>query len=155
MTTTEAINIVDPAIYKQGIPHETFRWMRHNAPVYRHEYADGDFWAVTRYNDIIQVTRDWETFSSAKKMVNLWDLSDEAMEARRSIIESDPPIHARLRKLAMPPFTLRKVADYEAATRKIAGTLLDAAVNDSNVDLVTAISSPLPIQVIVNTFAIQ
>ena len=55
MTTTEAINIVDPAIYEQGIPHETFRWMRHNAPVYRHEYADGDFWAVTRYNDIIQV----------------------------------------------------------------------------------------------------
>jgi cytochrome P450 len=67
MTTTEAINIVDPAIYEQGIPHETFRWMRHNAPVYRHEYADGDFWAVTRYNDIIQVTRDWETFSSAKQ----------------------------------------------------------------------------------------
>lgn len=154
MTTTEAINIVDPAIYEQGIPHETFRWMRHNAPVYRHEYADGDFWAVTRYNDIIQVTRDWETFSSAKKMVNLWDLSDEAMEARRSIIESDPPIHARLRKLAMPPFTLRKVADYEAATRKIAGTLLDAAVNDSNVDLVTAISSPLPIQVIVNILGV-
>ena len=109
MTTTEAINIVDPAIYEQGIPHETFRWMRNNAPVYRHDYADGDFWAVTRYNDIIQVTRDWETFSSAKKMVNLWDLSDEAMEARRSIIESDPPIHARLRKLAMPPFTLRIV----------------------------------------------
>jgi cholest-4-en-3-one 26-monooxygenase len=78
MTTTEAINIVDPAIYEQGIPHETFRWMRNNAPVYRHEYSDGDFWAVTRYNDIIQVTRDWETFSSAKKMVNLWDLSDEA-----------------------------------------------------------------------------
>jgi cholest-4-en-3-one 26-monooxygenase len=101
MTTTEAINIVDPAIYEQGIPHETFRWMRNNTPVYRHEYSDGDFWAVTRYNDVIQVTRDWKTFSSAKKMVNLWDLSDEAMEARRSIIESDPPIHARLRKLAM------------------------------------------------------
>jgi cytochrome P450 len=154
MTITEAINIVDPAIYEQGIPHETFRWMRNNAPVYRHEYSDGDFWAVTRYNDIIQVTRDWETFSSAKKMVNLWDLPDEAMKARRSIIESDPPIHARLRKLAMPPFTLRKVADYEAATRKIAATLLDSALQNSNVDLVTAISSPLPIQVIVNILGV-
>ncbi len=154
MNQTESINIVDPAIYEQGIPHETFKWMRHNAPVYRHEYSDGDFWAVTRYNDIIQVTRDWETFSSAKKMVNLWDLPEKAMEVRRSIIESDPPIHARLRKLAMPPFTLRKVADYEMATRRIAATLLDAAIADSDVDLVTAISSPLPIQVIVNILGV-
>jgi len=49
---------------------------------------------------------------------------------------------------------LRKVADYEAATRKIAATLLDAAVENSNVDLVTAISSPLPIQVIVNILGV-
>jgi len=149
-----SIDIVDPGVYAAGgIPHESFAWLRHNDPIFRHSYEDGDFWAVTRYEDVVTMTRDWETYSS-HQFVNLPDLSDEAKAVRRSIIETDPPAHARLRKLAMPPFTLRKVADYEAATRKITNTLLSAARELGTVDLVEAISAPLPIQVIVNILGV-
>ena len=44
-------------------PYETYRWMRDEAPVY---YSDGgDFYALTRNEDVIAAHRDWETFSSA------------------------------------------------------------------------------------------
>ena len=44
-------------------PYETYRWMRDEAPVYYSERWD--FYALTRYEDVVAAHRDWETFSSA------------------------------------------------------------------------------------------
>ena len=148
------VDLTDPDLYARGIPHEVFARLRREDPVHRHPYSGGDFWAVTRYADLVTVTRDWQTYSSAARMVNLWDLSEEAMAARRSIIETDPPAHARLRKLAMPPFTSRKVVDYAEATRAITRELVAEALQAGDLDVVTAISAPLPIRVIVSILGI-
>jgi cholest-4-en-3-one 26-monooxygenase len=58
------IDLVDPDLYANGgIPHEQFRWLRENAPVYRH-HGDPDFWAITRFDDVVHVSRHPEIFSS-------------------------------------------------------------------------------------------
>ena len=148
------VDVTDPSVYQQGIPHATFTRMRRDEPVALRMHDGVPYWAVTRYEDLVTVTRDPATYSSAKGMTNLWDLTKEAMDARRSIIDTDPPEHVRLRRLGMPAFTGRRVRSYEEATRAIAIELLEAAVQAGEVDIVTAISAPLPIRVIVDILGV-
>lgn len=149
-----AVDITDPSTYARGIPHDAFRRMRDSEPVASLTYEGRPFWSVTRYEDLVTVTRDAATYSSARGMSNIWDLTPEQMEARRSLIDTDPPEHVRLRKLGMPAFTGRRVRDYEATTRSITGTLLDAALAEQEIDVVEAISAPLPIRVLVGILGV-
>lgn len=148
------VDITDPVTYTRGIPHDVFRRMRDTEPVASLMYEGRSFWSVTRYEDLVTVTRDAVTYSSARGMSNIWDLTQEQMEARRSLIDTDPPEHVRLRKLGMPAFTGRRVRDYEATTRSITGTLLDAALAEQDIDIVEAISAPLPIRVLVGILGV-
>ncbi|MBM3668991.1 MAG: cytochrome P450 [Actinobacteria bacterium] len=149
-----AVDITDPSTYARGIPHDVFRRMRDNEPVASLTYEGRPFWSVTRYEDLVTVTRDAATYSSARGMSNIWDLTPEQMEARRSLIDTDPPEHVRLRKLGMPAFTGRRVRDYEGTARSITGTLLDAALAEQEIDVVEAISAPLPIRVLVGILGV-
>jgi cholest-4-en-3-one 26-monooxygenase len=148
------VDITDPNTYADGIPHATFARMRATEPVAKCMYEDRPYWAVTRYEDLVTVTRDPATYSSARGMTNLWDLPQEAMDARRSIIDTDPPEHVRLRKLGIPAFTGRKVRNYEETTRSITSALLTEAIDAGDVDVVRAISAPLPIRVIVGILGV-
>lgn len=148
------VDITDPNTYASGIPHATFAHMRVTDPVAQRFYEGRPYWAVTRYEDLVTVTRDPALFSSARGMTNLWDLSQEAMDARRSIIDTDPPAHVRLRKLGIPAFTGRKVRNYEETTRTITTTLLQQALAAGHIDVVSAIAAPLPIRVIVGILGV-
>lgn len=153
-TPDTGIDITDPAAYANGIPHAVFAEMRRTEPVAQRMYDGRPFWAVTRYRDLVTVTRDADTYSSARGMTNLPDLTEEQMQARRSIIDTDRPEHVKLRRLGMPAFTSHKVKGYEEITREITIGLLRDAVAQTDVDIVQAISAPLPIQVIVNILGV-
>ena len=112
------------------------------------------FWAITRHADIVAISRDPDTYSSAAEHVLLVDLDPDALEARRSLIETDPPEHTRLRRLVSSAFTPRKVAEYELATRRIAAGLLDTLAADGAGDFVDLVAAPLPINVIVSILGI-
>lgn len=150
----DEVDVTDPDAYADGIPHAQFRRMRDQDPIARLHYEGRPYWAVTRYQDLTTVTRDPVTYSSARGMTNLWDLSPEAMEARRSIIDTDAPEHVRLRRLGMPAFTGRKVRGYEETTREITAALLDEALAAGEVDIVPALAAPLPIRVIVGILGV-
>lgn len=62
------------------------------------------FWAVTRYEDIWEVDRDPETYTS-EKFVNLEEVDDDLQDIRRSLLETDGPRHTSLRKLIAKEFT--------------------------------------------------
>ena len=147
-------DITDPSTFANGIPHEVFAEMRREEPVAERMYEGRPYWAITRYQDVVTVTRDPHTYSSARGMTNLPDLTEEQMNARRSIIDTDAPEHVRLRKLGIPAFTGRKVKGYEEVTREIAAQLLETAAEQGSVDVVQAISAPLPIRVIVNILGV-
>src|SRR3954454_658778 len=100
MAIAPAVDLLDPASFDGGQPHEAFAWLRDNDPVHWHEEPDGPgFWAVTRYDDVKHVGRDPATFSSADGIT-----IPNAAGAPRMMITMAPPDHTGFRKLAVPDF---------------------------------------------------
>jgi cytochrome P450 len=152
-----SIDLTDPSLYTERVPHDLFARLRATDPVYRHpDTAFGrGFWAVTKHADIARISRDPKTFSSAAGFVSIEDLGEDAMEARRSMIETDPPDHTRLRRLVSPLFTPQAIADYRDHAREIAGRLLDEALQRRTFDWATEVCEPMPIRVFVKLMGLD
>ena len=118
-------DIVDPDVYITGVPHATFERLRREDPVSWWKEHDGGsgFWAVTRYDDVLAVSRDVRTFSSAAG-IRLEEMSAAETEARRTMMEMDPPEHTRFRRLVSKPFSRREVQAYEHAIRLLARAVI-------------------------------
>jgi hypothetical protein len=59
------IDLLDTASFDGGQPLDQFAWLRENDPVHWHEEPNGPgFWAVTRFDDVWTVDRDFQTYSS-------------------------------------------------------------------------------------------
>ena len=130
------------------VPHAAFARMRAEEPVAWVEESDGSgFWAVTRHADVEMVSRDFARFT-ASRGIRIEDMAPDELEARRTMMEFDPPEHARLRRLVQPGFTPRVVATYEAAFRTLAGHVLDAVLPLGEFDFVTEIARELPIRLL-------
>ena len=154
MAVEPGINLVDLDVYQRGgAPHEQFAWLREHAPVFWH--ADGGgagwpgFWAVTKYEDVAQVTRHPETFSSARRTATFKEWPDLAVERLRlMMINMDPPQHTRQRAFVNRGFTPRIIGRLEEHITQICGDLLDGIAGHGDADFVTEIAAPLPTQVI-------
>ncbi len=134
--------------YVRCVPHAAFERMRRDRPVSWVEEADGTgFWAVTRHADVETVSRDFGRFT-ASRGIRAEQMAPDALEARRTMMEFDPPEHARLRRLVQPGFTPRVVATYEEAFRALAGHVLDKVLPLGDFDFVTEISRELPIRLL-------
>jgi cytochrome P450 len=143
-----SIDLVNPDNYVNGVPFEWFDHLRREAPVYWHEEPapNRGFWAVTRYDDLVEIHRDWRTYSAAKGFVMLEELQEDQLDARRSLIETDPPRHSALRNLVSKQFTKRAVAVYEDYVRELARSIVDDALGKEEFDFVTEISRLLPMR---------
>ena len=141
-------DIASPTIYLDGIPHEGFAAIRETEGLVWHPYVDNGFWAVTRHADVREVSRNPEVFSSAIGHTNLWDLEADALEARRSLIDSDAPDHTRLRRLVSKVFTPKAIRGWESTAREIVTELVDGFIAGGGGDWVEMVAAPLPIRVI-------
>ena len=150
----DAPNVTEPSLYLQGIPHDRFAQMRAIPGLAWHPYEDGGFWAVTRYAEARYVSRNPELFSSAIGHTNLWDLEADALEARRSLIDTDAPDHTRLRRLVAGAFTPKNIRRREQVVREITCELLDEFIDQGGGDWVDMVAAPLPIQVILTMLGV-
>ena len=141
-------NVTEPSLYLQGIPHDRFAQLRAIPGLAWHPYEDGGFWAITRHAEARYVSRNPELFSSAIGHTNLWDLEADALEARRSLIDTDAPDHTRLRRLVAGAFTPKNIRRWEEIVREITIELLDEFIHQDGGDWVDLVAAPLPIQVI-------
>jgi len=153
-TASTSPNVTDASLYLDGIPHERFAEMRATPGLMWHEYEDGGFWAVTRHADVKTVSKNAAIFSSAIGHTNLWDLEADALEARRSLIDSDPPDHTRLRRLVARSFTPKNIRRWEDTVRQITEELLDAFIEKGEGDWVDEVAAPLPIKVILTMLGV-
>ena len=133
--------------YLRGFPHAAFRRLRETEPVAWIEDEHGGFWAVTRHADVIEVSRDYERFSAARG-IRIEQMAPDELEARRTLMEHDPPEHTRLRRLVQPGFTPKVVATYEEAFRRLVGVVLDDVLVEPEFDFVEAIARELPIRML-------
>ncbi len=135
-------------VFADRVPHETFALLRREAPVWWYDWRLGrGFWCVTKHADVVAVSRDTKTYSSAWG-ANLEDLDEEAQVARQSMLETDPPRHTRLRGLVGPPFTPRAVRAYESALRELTTVILDRALALGEFDFIEEVAKELPIRVL-------
>lgn len=142
-------DIVDHDTYLGDVPHATFARLRRESPVAWIEEAppNAGFWAITKYDDVGQVSRNHKTFTTTKG-IRLEEMAPDELEARRTMMEFDPPEHTRLRRLVSRGFTPRVIATYEEAFRSLAGQVLDRVLPLGEFDFVTEISRELPIRLL-------
>lgn len=150
MSTLTDVTLADLSLFAEGAPWQVFEDLRKNSPVHWNveEAPNNGFWSVTRYNDIVDVLRDTETYSSEIGAANLEELDTRQLEIRKSILETDGPRHRALRKMLQPQFTPRALAGYETFLRGITATTLDRALAKDQFDFVADIAADFPIRVL-------
>jgi cytochrome P450 len=142
------IDLSDHDAFVEVVPHEAFAALRAEDPVHWNPEPDGPgFWAVTRYEDIRHVHRTVDVYSSEIGGTSLEDLEQEHIEARKSMIDMDPPRHDQLRGLIARRFTPRAVNVWEDQVRTVTREVLDLALPKGEFDFVHEIASEIPMQV--------
>lgn len=134
--------------YTSGVPHATFSRLRATDPVHWTEEADGSgFWSILRYDDCLAVSRDVETFTSSRG-IRLEEMTAEETEARRTMMEYDPPVHTRYRRLVNRGFTRRTVESHEESIRQLAIEVIERALLEDEFDFVHNIAEELPMRML-------
>jgi cytochrome P450 len=154
--TPVELDLTRPSLFREGRAHEAFRYLRAHDPVAwndgESEGAEGfpGFWSVVKYDDVLAVSRDTSTFSSARGITMYVDPENPAPTsgAGRMIIAMDPPRHVRLRRLVNRGFTPRMVAQLEPRVRAITTSILDEVAPRGRCDFVVDVAAQLPLAVI-------
>ncbi|MBL4865803.1 MAG: cytochrome P450 [Pseudomonadales bacterium] len=155
------VDLSDDMSFAQGFPHESFNWLRDNAPVFWHEPTevtpDGEgFWVISRYSDVAAIQRDPLRFSSDKagdRTGGGTGIKDER-SAGVSLNMTDNPLHRRLRALVNKGFTPRAVNQLEEGLTTLVGDLLDGVEGQDSFDFVTKIAREVPLQTICNVLGV-
>lgn len=150
MSTLTDVTLADISLFADGAPWQIFEDLRRNDPIHWNveEAPNSGFWSVTRYNDILEVLRDTETYSSETGATSLEELDPRQIEIRKSLLETDGSRHRALRKILQPQFTPRALAGYETFLRGITATTLDRALVKDQFDFVADVAADFPIRVL-------
>jgi cytochrome P450 len=141
-------DIISHDTYTRGVPHAAFQRLRDTPGLtWINEPAARGFWAVTRYSDVLEVSRQPAVFSSAHG-IRLEDMSPEETEARRTMMELDPPQHTAYRRLVGAPFSRREVLAYENAVRLLAREVIETVDGREHFDFVEEIARALPMRML-------
>lgn len=116
-------------------PYPTYDRMRANGPAHRMRLINA--WILTRYEDVDMVLRDHRRF-----------LKDDSIIEYRSMLNSNPPDHTRLRTIVSKAFTPRSVAELHPRIERVVNELLDDVEGEGRFDLIEKFAFPIPITVI-------
>jgi cytochrome P450 len=155
-TPLDELGVADRANFQQGPPLELFRRLRSECPVHWSsgiaEYPGEDgFWSVTTADDVFEVSRDWQTYSSEIGGFVATKTADAGLplEMQQAMfIGMDPPKHDRLKALFQRGFTPKRIAEHEPAIRAIAIEVLDRLAGRDGCDLVSDVAQPAVSRVI-------
>lgn len=165
LTTRPHIDLLDLDRWEaHGPPHEWFRELRAEAPVWRHPSPGGGpgFWVVSRYDDVVALNKSTGTMSSRDEHGGMFGLGhgDELQERYDAmapllqglraavgqdfvnLVNLDPPEHTPYRKAVSRPFTRRAVDTLEDRVRQRVAGLLDR-LPDGPFDFVREVATPL------------
>jgi cytochrome P450 len=147
--TDSLADITSHDTYVDGVPRETFRYLRDHDPVHWTEESDGGrgFWSLTKYDDVLLASRSTDIYSS-RFGIRLEDMDEEETEARRTMMEMDSPEHTKLRRLVSRPFAPRSVAEYEDSVRALVVEILDSLDLSHEFNFVQLVARELPMRML-------
>lgn len=163
----DPFDIFDPS--QKSDPYPLYAKLRAESPVH-HLEAD-DIYVVSRFDDLMNMVRDTDTYSSKftqspsgfRRRSRMGAEMQQSMVMQnftglRILIGTDPPDHTTLRRLVTKPFTPRNIGAREERIRSLTNELVDNLIaardNDGVSDLVDHIAYPLPVIVIAEVMGI-
>jgi cytochrome P450 len=125
----------------------------HHEQAYQTMPAGPGFWALTRYDDVMRISRDPGTFVSGQG-TNIGDIPQEIGEFLGSMINMDAPRHTKLRLIVSRGFTPKQIKKIEQSVRERARGIVDAVAEKGTCDFVAEIAAPLPLQIVCDMLGI-
>ncbi|HYC53534.1 MAG TPA: cytochrome P450 [Candidatus Binatia bacterium] len=159
----DEIQLSDIAFWQRPLEERegAFATLRAERPISFHEEPDvpmlgqgPGYWSITRYKDILEISRQPEIYSSARGGVNIIDLPPDFSEFFSSMIVMDDPRHARLRRIVSRGFTPQMLRRLEATVETAAARIIDEVVERGQCDFVTDIAAALPLEIICDMMGI-
>ena len=142
----DAFDLYSPAIDADPFPY--YEILREQYPCYWSE--SGKLWILSRYDDIVQAARDWETFSSSQG-----NMIDELPgRAGATLGTTDPPRHDRLRALSQAAFARKNIEHLIAPTIEIADRSLDRICEAKAFEFVADFSSQITVGLLFRTMGL-
>jgi methyl-branched lipid omega-hydroxylase len=161
MTSTR-LSLSEPAFWRRPLEERMadFAELREVGPFTEAEVVSpltGEperFFAVTRYAEVLDISRRPQDFCSGQGSTSILDMPAEALEFFGSFIAMDDPRHARQRGIVSRAFTPRRLQEVVDSVERICGEVIDGMCEKGEVDLVEAISQPFPLLVICDMMGI-
>ena len=153
----EFVDLSNSQSFARGFPHDFFIWLRKNAPGWWHEptqYTPNGvgFWVISRYDDVVAVFKDAETYSSELGGTQIWD--GKGAGAGLQLNQTDDPKHHRLRALVNKGFTPRMIGLLEDELRARTRRILDNVPLAESFNFVPAVAQELPLQAICSVLGV-
>ena len=147
-------------------PFPVWDEIRDECPV-AHTERWGGSWMPTRYEDLFNIARDIQHFSSREVLVAPMGPPPEGLEPDEDMpeelrdydigappITSDPPEHTWARRLLLPPFSVKEIAKWEPETRALCRSLIDGFVENGRADAAVDYAQQIPGRVIASMLGI-
>jgi cytochrome P450 len=146
MTTMESDLYYDPYDFEiDSDPYPVWKRLRDEQPLYYNSRYE--FFALSRFEDVDQCSKDWETYISSKGTV-LELIKSGAEMPPGSIIFEDPPAHHIHRRLLSRVFTPRNISDLEPKIREFCARSLDPLVERGGFDFIADLGAQMPMRTI-------
>jgi cytochrome P450 len=164
MATDLHIDLTDPDLFADGPPHDVYRYLRDQAPVYWHQPTPNTpggqgFWCLTRHDDVSWAAKQPQLFSS---------VSGGTRDGGGTLIEDlptgfaagvlfnmqDDPRHHYVRRLVTPSVSPRRLRQIEAGLADRCAALLDEALDRDPCDFLVEVAAELPLQAIASLLGV-
>ena len=157
----DALDIVgNDTFARHGYPHAAWAWLRREAPVcWFEEGVKVPFWAITKHEDIIRISRRPEQNLNAPRLAVFAEFAPPEEDERiaRHLLVMDNPDHQAYRKLGAPHFTPRSIRRLAPAIERIARETLDGLARggeSAEMDFVTDVAAPVPLAVLADLLGV-
>lgn len=152
------IGVLDPDVYANGdpatygLPLDQYAYLRENDPVYLQTFDDPllikQVWVLTRYDDVLAVDRDPETFAADRGHVNIWTVNpiDDTVGGKPAMLSRDGADHRRHRAVVSRGFTPRMVRKLEEKFRGYARAVVDHALAEGTFNFVDEVAHAMPME---------
>ena len=150
------IDLWHPDSFAHGHPHAQYDWLRANDPVhFQEEPAGPGYWAITRYQDVYDVDRNFQAFSSEPTIMIQDTLNQEtSFGGYKMMLMMDPPQHTHFRRLIRQEFTVPISAERTPRMQQLARQIVDEVIEKGECDFVSQVAGEMPSYVIAELMGI-
>ncbi len=141
-------NLANPEHLAGRDPYPFYAYLRRNEPIKKIFDSEGNaYWAVMKHEDVQAIYRNPRLYSSECPPIITGNPHMAEEGKRQQMIQTDPPLHARMRALVKWEFTPRATALWEREVRQVMKALLAGAIRKRECDFVNEVAAILPMQV--------